>query len=175
MKIKHIQILSLLLFFTFTLVNLSGCTENDPGNGINFSFMDRQGNTREFSEFYGKVIILDLMGVNCQPCFYQLFELEKISENYTNDVNILSVDVWVQYGENIQLVNQYIDEITSQSNLDLEWTFGLDDADGTIFNKYVGSGVPTLYVIKPNGNIYYSFSGYTDYQTIKTKIDEIIR
>jgi thiol-disulfide isomerase/thioredoxin len=175
MKKNLHQLPFIFIFILLILGALSGCTENDPTNGINFSFTDRQQTTRQFSEFYGKVVVLDLMAVNCNPCLYQLFELEKISENYTNDVTILSINVWVQYGENLQLLNQYIEDITSQTNLDLDWTFGLDDTEGTIFNEYVSSGVPTLYIIKPNGNIYYSFSGYTDYQTIKTKIDEIIR
>jgi thiol-disulfide isomerase/thioredoxin len=153
---------------------LSGCNETSI-DGIDFVFTDLDGNERHLSEFYGKIIVLDLMGVNCQPCFFQMFELERIFENYSSDdVTIISIDVWVKFGENRDLLQTYIEYLDQDYNLDLNWTFGLDDTSGTIFDNYVSGGVPTLYIIDRNGNIYYTFSGYQGYQALASKIDELL-
>jgi len=165
-------ILSIILISSVLL--LSGCTET-PTGGVDFVFTDLDGNERHLSNFYGKIIVLDLMGANCQPCFYQIFELERIFENYSSDdVTIVSIDVWVKYGENRDLLQTYVDYLVNDYDLDVNWTFGLDDASGTIFDGYVSEGVPTLHIIDRNGNIYYTFSGYQGYQALASKIDELL-
>lgn len=52
-------------------------------------------NNEEFtlSERRGEVIILDIMGVGCPPCEYQMPELRKIKQELGDDITILSVDV----------------------------------------------------------------------------------
>ena len=58
--------------------------------------------------------------------------------------------------------------------MELDWIFGMD-SDGSIAADYVkDGGVPKLIVVDQNGNVYYSFSGYTDYNPIAEKIDELL-
>jgi len=141
-----------------------------------FAFADLTGQTRHLSEFYGKILILDLMGVNCQPCTFEMMQLKKVSENYSSDqVAILSIDVWVKNGETAALLRQYITAFHEQAGIDLNWTFGLDDVNGSIQNVYASEGVPTLYLFDKKGNIYYSHVGYEDYLNLATKIDEVLR
>jgi thiol-disulfide isomerase/thioredoxin len=155
---------------------LSGCLEStDDTSRMNFVFSTLNGKEKQLSDYYGKFILLDLMGVNCQPCFYQMFELEKISKNYSSNVlTIISIDVWIFHGENVDLINEYIDYINNEFDLSLSWIFGLDDSEGTIFSQYAQNGVPTIYILDENGNIYYSHVGYTDYSTLSAKIDELL-
>ena len=106
---------------------------------------------------------------------YQMFELKKIEENYSrNQVIILSIDVWIQQGETPELIQNYISAFKQQANIDLNWTFGMDDRQGTIAKVYAKNGVPTLYIIDEKGNIYYSHFGYEPYSTLKIKIDELL-
>ncbi len=167
---KHL----ILLFFIFLLILVnffSGCTEQKKGE--DFVFTDLEGEEKHLSDYYGKIILLDLMGVNCQPCQYQLFILHSIYENYSQeDIEIISIDVWVQNGETAGLVKQLIQEYKDQVGLSLDWIFGLDDNEGTIFNKYTNGAVPTLILLDRNGNIYYTFTGITEYSEIARKIDE---
>jgi hypothetical protein len=115
------------------------------------------------------------MAVNCQPCMLQMFELKKISENYsTIDVTILSIDVWVSTGETSTMLQGMIDAFKNQVNITLDWTFGLDDLQGTIQNTYASAGVPTLYILDKKGNIYYSHVGYESYVDLANKIDEVL-
>jgi hypothetical protein len=105
-----------------------------------------------------------------------MMQLKKVSENYSSDqVTILSLDVWVKNGENADLLRQYITAFHDQVGMDLNWTFGLDDVNGSIQNIYASQGVPTLYIFDKKGNIYYSHVGYEDYLNLATKLDEVLR
>jgi len=173
-NIKLKKGLSLIILIILVL-SISGCIESSIV-GEDFVFIDLDGNERHLSDFYGKVIVLDLMGVNCQPCFYEMFELKKISENYSSEnVAIISIDVWVTYGENMELLKEYKQFFNQEYDIDLDWIFGLDDESGTIFYKYSNEGVPTMYILDKNGNIYYSNVGYTDYLSLTKKLDELIK
>jgi thiol-disulfide isomerase/thioredoxin len=153
----------------------AGCTEEDGNSGENFSFVTLDGQTKHLSDFYGKVVVLDCMAVNCQPCMYQIFELKKISENYSkNDVIILSIDVWVSSGETASMLQDMLEAFKSQANMTLDWTFGLDDAQGSIQNTYAPQGVPSLYIFNKKGNIYYSHVGYEPYTSLAAKLDEVL-
>jgi len=164
-----------LVFLFFFLIVFAGCTEEKNNTGEDFSFTSLNDGTKHLSDFYGKVIVLDCMAVNCQPCMFQMFELKKISENYSkNDVTILSIDVWVSSGETASLLQETIDAFKNQVNMTLDWTFGLDDLQGTIQNTYASAGVPTLYIFDKKGNIYYSHVGYEDYSALSLKIDEVL-
>jgi thiol-disulfide isomerase/thioredoxin len=165
----------ILVFLFFFLTVFAGCTEQKSNTGEDFVFKSLDGEAKHLSDFYGKVIVLDCMAVNCQPCMYQMLELKKISENYSkNDVIILSVDVWVSSGETASMLQDMIDAFKNQINLTLDWTFGLDGLNGTIQKTYASTGVPTLYIFDKKGNIYYSHVGYEPYTDLAVKIDEVI-
>jgi thiol-disulfide isomerase/thioredoxin len=170
---KPLVLFLVLVFLFLTLV--PGCTEEKSDVGNDFSFTTLDGETKEFSDFYGNVIVLDCMAVNCQPCMYQMFELKKISENYSkNDVTILSIDVWVSSGENASMLQGIITAFKNQVNMTLDWTFGLDDPQGTIQHTYASEGVPSLYIFDKKGNIYYSHVGYESYTSLAVKLDEVL-
>ncbi len=144
--------------------------------GDDFIFTTLDGEIKNLSDYQGTVIVLDCMAVNCQPCMLQMFELKKISENYsTNDVIILSIDVWVSNGETASMLQDTIDAFKNQLNITLDWTFGLDDPQGTLQSTYASEGVPTLYIFDKNGNIYYSHVGYEKYAVLSSKLDEVLR
>ena len=165
----------LLIFLASFVSILAGCTEKKNNTGDDFSFTTLDGETKHLSDYYGKVVVLDCMAVNCQPCMYQMFELKKISENYSkNDVAILSIDVWVSNGETASMLQDTINAFKNQMNMTLDWTFGLDDVEGTIEQSYASEGVPTLYIYDKKGNIYYSHVGYESYTELSKKIDEAL-
>ena len=119
----------------------------------------------------GEIVLLDMMGVDCPYCVYMMPVLKYISENYSGVV-IISVDVY-QY-ETEAYLQSFIDAFKNELGMDLDWIFG-KDSDGSIANDYVkDGGVPKLIIVDQNGNIYYSFSGYTDYNPIAEKIDELL-
>jgi len=179
MMMKNIVKCVPVFFICFVLLFIgwfSGCTENKITYMEDIPFTALDGQIRHLSEFSGKVLLLDLMGVNCQPCALQMMQLIKVSENYSSDqVAILSIDVWVASGENAELLQKYITAFHDQVGVDLNWTFGLDDVNGSIEKVYASTGVPTLYIFDKKGNIYYSHVGYEEYSSIAIKLDEILK
>jgi thiol-disulfide isomerase/thioredoxin len=168
----------ILVFILLIILPLTGCINNSAnsnGNALNFRFTNLDGEPQQISDYYGTILLLDLMGVNCPPCQQEMFELKKVSENFTrNQVNILSINVWVSQGETAALTRELIQAYKDQVNIDLDWDFGLDDIKGTIGTVYAPEGVPTLYLLDSKGNIYYTNVGYEQYSVLKGKIDELL-
>ena len=165
-----------IILIIFLLSLMSGCTESVENNdGEDFEFTLLDGSIKHLSDYYGKIIILDLMAVNCQPCMYQMFELKSISENYSKEeVTIISIDVWIASGETSEMVQDYIDAFRQQAGIELDWVFGIDDAIGSIGTEYASEGVPTLYILDKKGNIYYTNVGYEPYDSLAEKIDQLL-
>lgn len=65
------------------------------------------------SDYKGKVVLIDIMGVGCQPCIQQMPELQKIKKERGDDITIISIDTYYQgetkedvieaYGEYIKM------------------------------------------------------------------------
>ena len=170
-----IILLSVLIIISLLFTGCVNTTETKNGNALDFTFTTLDGRTQQLSDYYGPVILLDLMGARCQPCQIQMFELKKVSENYTRDqLIILSINVWVSLGEDAALTQELIDAYPQQAGITLDWTFVLDDTQGTIGNAHAPEGVPTLYLLDSKGNIYYTSVGYNEYTQLEDKIDELL-
>lgn len=175
--IRFDKIVIIFLFsFLFVVPLFSGCLdspEKSSGEDFVFTTLDRQ--TKHLRDYQGTVVVLDLMAVNCKYCIDEMFTLKQISENYSHQgVAIISIDVWIASGETVSLLQQYINAFKQQANLTLDWTFGVDDNQGTLERKYASNGVPTLYIFDKKGNIYYSHPGYEGYATLSLKLDELL-
>lgn len=156
------------------ILPLAGCTEQTPSSGgLDFSFTTLDGQQRWLHEYYGKVLLVDLMGVACQPCQAQMFVLDQIQANYS-EVVLLSINVWTQNGETRDDVLALQQAFEDQVNITLDWTFGLDDTQGTIGTEYASQGVPTMYILDLKGNIYYFHVGYEEYATLSQQLDELL-
>lgn len=167
--------------------------------GEEFSYTLLDGTTQSTSFFAGKVLIIDFTGVKCPWCIPQMFVLYEIYKNYKDEgVEILSINVWTIYGEKVADVNKLFEAFECASPCDAEdyfsnlqiretkeyfgyengvnfgWTYGMDDSTGTISSKYQISGIPYIMILDKKGNIYYTKTGYTEYNGISEKLDEII-
>ena len=167
--------LYLICFILILLIPLfSGCTteSTNDSNAEDFEFTLLDGTKKRLSDYRGEYVLVDFFGVNCEPCQYQMLVLTQIYEDYTQ-IEIISIDVWIALGETPASVEQFVSS-AKEYGVYLNWTFGVDDTAGTLFNKYASNGVPMLYLFDKNGNIYYSKAGYTEYSELAGKIDELI-
>lgn len=172
-----IGIISLIVlgFIYISNDNVKNNQSNDIEYAEQFTFKLLDGSEKNMRDYQGKVVLLDFMGANCQPCQMQLIELHKIYENYSQyDFEIVSIDVWVISGETAQTMNSLLDAYNEQLNMNLEWTFGLDDKAGTLYFKYADSGVPRMYILDENGNIKHDLQGYKDYSFLSEKLNEML-
>ncbi len=170
---KGIIVIFLLLI---TVSFLAGCTDikdvnSEWGDAPDFSLKTLEGKNIKLSDYKGNIILLDFMGVDCPYCVYQMPALKSVSENYT-EIIIISIDVY-QY-ETEAYLQSFIDAFDRELGMKLDWIFGMD-SDGSIAKDYVpDGGVPKVVLIDENGNIYHSFSGYTQYPEISKKLDKLI-
>ena len=164
---KVIAVLSIAIFAASIF---SGCIDSSNGNktdtGENFSFTTIDGEHKQLSDYRGKVVILDLMGVACSPCRLELIQLKKVSESYSKDqVAIISIDVWTMEGETAQDVRNLRESYKAYFGKELDWVFGIDD--GTLWRNYVIDGaVPSLYIFDQEGKIYFKHAGLSVYDEI---------
>ena len=182
--VKFSSLIPIILILVLLTSFFTGCIDvsSDDGsssnnsNGEEFEFYLLNGGKKKISEYRGKYVLIDLFGVRCPPCQNQMLVLTQIFKDYKDtDLEIISINVWIILGETAELTEQFIYE-AKEAKIYLNWTFGLDDPSGTIFNKYVppDAGVPMLYILDKNGNIYYSNVGYTDYSALTGKLDELL-
>jgi thiol-disulfide isomerase/thioredoxin len=172
--IKKKRNIVIIISLIFILSILSGCIGsenniNSSNGGEDFAFTTLNGNEKHLSDYHGKIVILDLMGVNCPPCQIEMFELKEVSKNYNhNDVAIISVDVYTGYPyyETADTVKSLINAFRQQVDIELDWIFSVD-SDGTIGQKYIINGsVPSLYIFDQEGKIYFRHAGATMYDKV---------
>jgi thiol-disulfide isomerase/thioredoxin len=160
---------SLVLILMLT----SGCVQvSTPSAGDDFAFATIAGTTKNLSDYHGGPVLLDFMGVACPPCKQEMFVLYQLHQNFS-DLTIISIDVWTAQGETAVDVQELRNEFKDQYNMTLDWTFGLDDAQGSLGRRFAAEGVPHLYLYTNQGNLYYSHLGYEDYPTLKAKVEAI--
>ncbi len=168
---KIIAVLSITIFAAsmFSGCIDSGGNENASDTGENFSFITIDGKHEQLSDYRGKVVVLDIMGVHCPPCQIEMFELKEVSKNYGhNDVAIISVDVYTGYPyyETVDTVQSLIDAFRQQAGIELDWTFSLDN-DGAIGQKYIiNNSVPSIYILDQEGKICFKHAGISAYDEI---------
>lgn len=166
---KPVFIIGVALILLFTTLGCVKVETTEPGD--NFTFTTITGETKHLTDYRGGPIIIDFMGVACGPCQQELFVLYQIHQNYTN-LTIVSIDVWTSQGETIQDIQRLKNDYHDQYNMTLDWTFALDDSQGTLGHRF-GTTVPNLYLYTKQGNLYYTHLGYEDYTTLATQVDHI--
>ncbi len=129
-----------------------------------FSVTTLAGANFTLSDYRGKVVLLDFMSVTCAPCKQLMPELVSISEEFTDDLVILSIDVDPTDTES-QL-------LTFKNNFNATWDFALDSDN--LFEKYSVLDIPKTVVIDANGYITLAETGFTAGSGLTEKISETI-
>ncbi len=163
----------LLFILLLTLITVTvGCTQTTtPPVWDDFTFTTILGETRNLSDYRGSPVLLDFMGVGCDPCRREMNVLSQLHHDYPT-LTIISIDVWTTQGETAQSIQQLKKDFLLQ-NITLDWTFALDDAQGSLAKKYAITAVPYLVLYTKQGNLYYSHLGYEEYSTLAPKVEAI--
>ena len=114
-----------------------------------FSLLDIDDNTHSLAAYKGKVVIVNFWATWCPPCRFELPAMEKAYQKLkTKDVVMLGINV----GEDADVIFSF--------TADYPVTFPLlMDTDSKVIQAYPVIGLPTTFVIDPDGKIIYRAVG----------------
>ena len=169
----------LCFFSVFILIGCSGGQSNDTSSGKksgkrssalhqemaigseapDFSVKLNNGETFTLSDKKGQVILLNFWATWCSNCVKEMPAIEKLYEEYGNQVVIIGVNV----GEDKSTVDAFID--TKNYTLPIAY-----DTESNISNLYPSAGIPYTVIIGKDGLVTETFLGAKDADSQYTKL-----
>ena len=117
-----------------------------------------------FSEFTGRVVVVDCFATWCEPCKIEFPHLAQIHNRYnSSDVVVISVG---SVGDSDTELREF------KRDYDLTWLVARDTVG--VFDKYGITAIPTIIILDLSGNVYRRHEGVTDTATLSAEIDEIL-
>lgn len=123
---------------------------DEPWQPPAFDFLDSEEKETSLNAFKGKVIVLNLWATWCKPCVEELPDLQNLNNHFQPDkarVVAISLDF-----SGIKKVEAFLQKINVT---DLPVYHGGMD----IISRFGARGVPTTYIINPEGHVAASVSG----------------
>ncbi|MBE0520373.1 redoxin family protein, partial [Candidatus Bathyarchaeota archaeon] len=118
----------------------------------------------DFSEFRGKIVLVDCFATWCQPCIMQFDHLKEVNDKYnSSEVVVVSVG---SSGDSITGLRQF------KKDYNMDWLVARDTVG--VFDKYDARSIPTLVILNQNGDTHYRTVGLTDASVLMSKIDELL-
>ncbi len=127
----------------------------------NFSFQDIYGKRHQFSDYRGKWVIVNYWSTYCGPCLQEIPALKSITSRYRDKVVVLGMDA----GETaIPAMRQFIRQ------KGINYTV-VPTQDSTMFALGLIYGVPTTYIVSPQGQIIDTHMGVISAQQLQGYIE----
>jgi thiol-disulfide isomerase/thioredoxin len=152
---------NLLLILCFLMVGLVSLPEViGAEKAYEFTLVDTEEREFSLSDFRGKYVLIDFFAIWCAPCKIELEHLKDLKHQLGDDVVIISIDVDPEETE--QQIKDY-----KQAN-GMDWIVAKDTE--FLSMPYRVTGLPTLVLIDPSGNIVNTYVGVTDETLIMREI-----
>ena len=114
-----------------------------------FTLDDLNGDAHSLSDYRGRVVILNFWATWCPPCRREMPSMERAWQQLKkHDVVMLAVDV----GEDLDTVYTFLADYPVSFPL-------LLDEEAEVVRKFPVRGLPTSYVIDPEGRLVYQAIG----------------
>jgi peroxiredoxin len=121
-----------------------------------------RGTGTSLAELHGKPALIDFFASWCDPCAEEAPTLRKLSKGLGDRATVVAVDWDDASGPARAFVREH------------GWTFPvLADTDGTVGESYgVTTGLPTSFVLNPDGRIVATFRGPQSEETLRQALLE---
>jgi thiol-disulfide isomerase/thioredoxin len=126
----------------------------------------------------GKVVIVDFWATWCGPCIASFPGMQKAVNKYKDNPNVvfLFIDTWETGDDREKLVTDFIKSKNYNFNVLYDEKKKENPAEFAVVSSYKVEGIPTKFIIDPDGNIRFKsvgFSGSEDalVQEISTMIE----
>lgn len=151
---NHYRTLLLLLLSLATIPSMASersplkpLTERIPAP--DFTLQDMDGATHRLSDYRGRVVVVNFWATWCPPCRREMPSMQRAWERLTPEgIALLAIDV----GEDEETIFSFSGEFTLEFPL-------LLDSDGSAVEQWPVRGLPTTFIIDPEGRIAYQAVG----------------
>lgn len=115
----------------------------------NFTIEDMQSVTHSLADYQGKVLVVNFWATWCPPCVKEMPSLQRAWEQLRGeDIAVLAVNM----GEQKQAIEDFIQKYPVELPI-------LLDKDLEVADAWLVSGLPTTYVVNPDGDIVFQVIG----------------
>ena len=122
-----------------------------------FDLKDAQGQPHRLADYLGKPVILNFWATWCPPCREEMPSMQRAHEALSADgVAVIAVSV----GDEAEAIGEFLEETPVDFPL-------LMDLDSKVAQRYPLKGLPTTYVIDPQGRLAYRAEGERDWDAPK--------
>lgn len=138
---------------------------------IGFTSTDGRHHTTSATPFAGRLVLVDLMAVNCPPCRAEMPELLSFREVVRGmDVEIISLSIWADqpgFGENLTDLKAF------KESFGADWTFGVPDDTLSLVIEYQVQFPPFKILLDRSGTVVWTKAGETTSDVLLGAIHEV--
>lgn len=116
-----------------------------------------------FSEFRGKVVVVDCFATFCEPCKMEIPYLAEIDDKYGSEVVVVSVG---SMSDSAEKLRQF------KHDYDMTWRVARDTVGA--FDRYDVEYIPTLVILDQNGNVHFRESRVVNATVLSSEIDILL-
>jgi len=108
-----------------------------------FSLTGENGKTYRLADFRGQVVVINFWATWCPPCRFEMPSMERMWNKIKGKgVTVLAVDV----GENADIIFEFLGQYPVTFPIPM-------DLDGKVVESYPVTGLPTTYIVSPQGMV----------------------
>jgi thiol-disulfide isomerase/thioredoxin len=109
----------------------------------NFSFKDIDGKVHQFSEYQGKWVIVNYWATFCGPCVAEIPALNSVAKRFKDKAVVLGMEAGETPTDELK---QFMDQKKMAYPV-------IPTQDSTMFSLGLVYGVPTTFIVNPEGEI----------------------
>lgn len=155
---QNMMIRYILLVFTFTFIGCTGSTTSETAESEATNMLDGlklktiDGKDFDKEKLKGKTVFINFWASWCGPCISEMPSIQELQKKVANE----NIEFLLVSNEHEKQIKNFVD------NHDFQMDFARLDMP---LEQLEVQGLPTTYIISPDGNIAYSEMGARDWST----------